>query len=91
MSLADALVEAERWTEVAVQHAFPVMEILLAERDIETVGVAGGLDVGGGCAFAEHLQDGIAGDEVDQQKDQRDHQPDYRERVEHAKGEVAEH
>ena len=60
-----ALVVAEGWAEVAVQHTAPVVEILLAERGVESVGVARGLDVGGGRAFAEHLLDGIAGNEVD--------------------------
>jgi hypothetical protein len=32
--------------------------------------VAGGLDVGGGGAFTEHLQNGIAGNEMDQEKDE---------------------
>ncbi len=86
MRVADALIEAERRAEIAVQHAFPVVEVLLAQRDIEAVGVARGLDVGGGSAFAEHLQDRIAGDEVDQKEDQRDHQPDYRQRVQRRGG-----
>ena len=81
---ADVLVETQRRAEIAVQHAFPVIDILLAERDIEAVGVAGGLDIGRRRAFSQHLQDGIAGDQVDQQKDQRDHEPDYRQRVQHA-------
>ncbi len=61
----DALVVAERWAEVAVQDAFPIADVLLAERGIEAVGVARGLDICGGRAFAEHLLDGISGDEVD--------------------------
>ena len=43
----DALVVAERGAEVAVQDAFPVVDVLLAERGVEAVGVARGGDVGG--------------------------------------------
>ena len=51
----DALVVAERWPEVAVQHALPIVDVLLAERSVEAIGVAGGGDVGLRRAFAEHL------------------------------------
>ena len=61
----DGFVEADGAAEVAVQDAFPVIEVLLAEWGVEAVGVAGGGDVGGRGAFAEHLRDGVSGDEVD--------------------------
>ena len=35
-----------------------------------------GGDVSGGCCFAEHLLDGVSGDEVDEQEDERDDEPD---------------
>jgi hypothetical protein len=35
-----------------------------------------GGDVSGGCSFAEHLLDGVSGDEVDEQEDERDDEPD---------------
>jgi hypothetical protein len=44
------------------------MEILLAQRDIEAVGVSRGLDIGGGGAFSQHLKDGVAGDEMDEKE-----------------------
>ena len=80
----DAVVEAEGVAEVAVEDAVPVVDVLLAERGVEAVGVARGLDVGGGRAFAEHLQDGVSGDEVDQQEDEGDDQPDDWQGVEDA-------
>jgi hypothetical protein len=46
--------------------------------------VTEGIDVGGGGAFAEHLDDGVAGDEVDEQKDDRDDDPQHREGEEDA-------
>ncbi len=67
-----------------MQHAFPVANVLLAQRSIEAVGVAGGCNVGGRRAFAEHLLDGVSGDEVDEQEDEAYHQPDDGERVEDA-------
>jgi hypothetical protein len=69
-----------------VEDAAPIVKILPAKRDIESVEMASSLDVGGGCAFAEHLKDGIAGDEVDQEKDERNYQPDYGQGVQGAEG-----
>ena len=60
------------------------MQVLLADGRVEPVGVAHGLDVGGRRAFAQHLLDGISGDEVDQQEDETHDQPDYWEGVEDA-------
>jgi hypothetical protein len=42
------------------------------------------LDIGGRRAFAEHLLDGVSGDEMDEQEDQGDYQPDYWEGIEDA-------
>ena len=67
-----------------MQDAFPVAEVLLAERGVEAVGVARGGDVGGRRAFAEHLRDGISGDEVDEQEDEAHDQPDDGQGVEDA-------
>jgi hypothetical protein len=58
-----------------MEDAGPIVEILRQERLIEAVLVAKGSNVGRGCALAEHLQDGIAGNQVNEQKDQGDHQP----------------
>ena len=74
-----------------MEHASPVIQVLLAERDIEAVGVARGLNVSGGRAFAQHLLNGIAGDEVDQQEDGGDDEPDDRQGVEDAGDDVARH
>jgi hypothetical protein len=46
--------------------------------------VAGGCDVGWRGAFAEHLLDGVSGDEVNQQEDKTDYQPNDWECVEDA-------
>src|ERR1039458_4850308 len=73
------VVQAEGLAEVGVEDAAPIAEVLRVERGVEAIGVAQGGDVGGGRALAEHLDDGVAGDEVDQQKDDRDHHPEDRE------------
>ena len=86
-----ALVVAERGAEVAVQHAFPVADVLLAERRVEAVGVARGFDVGRRRAFAEHLLDGVSRHEMDEQEDEAYHQPDDWQGVEHALEEAREH
>jgi hypothetical protein len=57
---------------------------LLAERGVESESMTRGGDIGGWSAFAQHLLDGISGDEVDEQEDNADYQPDYREGVEDA-------
>src|ERR1700722_8876198 len=77
-----ALVESQGRPQIAAQNAFPIVQILPAERKVEPVGVTGGLYVGYRSAFSKHLQDGIAGDQVDQQEHQRDDQPDDRQCVE---------
>ena len=74
--MGDGLIVADRASEIAVKHTFPVAEILLAEGSVEPEGVTRGGDVGGGCALAEHLLDGITGNEMNQKEDDADHQPD---------------
>ena len=87
----DALVETQRWAKIAVQHAFPVVQILPAQRKIKAVGMAGGLHVGYGSAFSQHLKNGIAGHEVNQKEHERDDQPYHWQRVQDAEGKVSEH
>ena len=53
--------------------------------------MTGSLNIRRGGAFAEHLLNGIAGNQVDEKKDQRNDEPDDRQSVEHAEEEVAEH
>ena len=65
-----------------MEDAFPVIHVLLREREIESIGMTGGLNVSGCSAFAKHLLDGIARHEVNEQKDNRNHQPEDREGVE---------
>jgi hypothetical protein len=60
-----------------VEDSVPVVAVLLAERCVEAVGVAECCDVGGGSSFAEHLDDGVAGYEMDEQEDDGDNNPEY--------------
>ena len=82
--LADSLVVAKGVSEVAVQYASPIADILLAERGVEPIGVARGGDVGGWCALAKNLLNGISGNEVDEKEDDADDEPDDWQRVEGA-------
>ena len=82
--VGDGVVQAEGVAEVGVEDAAPVVEVLRCEREVEAVGVAEGGDVGGGGALAEHLDDGVAGDQVDQEKDDGDDQPEDGQRDEDA-------
>lgn len=69
--------QADGLPQIAVEDVAPVVEILGVEREIEAELVAHGREVAGGCSFAEHLLDGVAGDEMDEQEDERDDDPDY--------------
>src|ERR1700744_5663388 len=59
----------------------PVAEVLMAQRQIESVLMTQGVQIGRRCTFAQHLRHRIAGYEVNQQKDQGNYQPDNRKRV----------
>jgi hypothetical protein len=71
--------QAQGLTKVGMKDSAPIVNVLCGERSVEAVGVAERGDVGSGCALAKHLDDGIAGDKVDQKKDDRDHHPEDRE------------
>jgi hypothetical protein len=71
----DRVVQAERLTEVGVDDSAPVVEVLRVDGCVETIGVAQDGDVGGGGSFAEHLDDRVAGDEVDEKEDDGDYDP----------------
>ena len=60
-----------------MNDAVPVVQILRAKGLIEAVLVPKRVQVGGQSAFAEHLLNRIAGNDVDQQKNQRNDQPDH--------------
>jgi hypothetical protein len=63
--VGDGVVEAKRLAEIHVEQTVPVVGVLLRERRVESIGVAEGIDVGGGSAFAKHLNNGVAGNKVD--------------------------
>jgi len=75
--LADALAVADGSSEVSVKDALPIIEVLLAEREIEPVSMARSLEIGDGETFTEHLLNWVSGDEVDQEEDERDDEPDH--------------
>ena len=58
-----------------MQYARPIAQVLLRERQVEEVLVAQSRCIGWSCALAEHLLDGVAGNQVNEQKDQRNNQP----------------
>jgi hypothetical protein len=73
-----------------VENAAPVVEILLAEWAVESVLVAEDFEVGGTGAFAEHLLDRVAWDEVNEEEDEGDDQPEDGDCVEETLDEGAE-
>jgi hypothetical protein len=74
--MGDRVAESKRLAEIGVEQAVQIVGVLLAERRVEPVSVTERRDVRRGGAFAEHLDDGVAGDEVDEKKDDRDHDPE---------------
>ena len=53
--------------------------------------MARGLHISYRSAFSQHLKNRVAGHQVNQEKDERDYQPDHRQRVQHAEREVSRH
>lgn len=73
---AYTLIEPQRWPEITMHHAFPIVQVLLPERNVEAIGVTRSRNVSNGRAFTQHLQNGIAGHQMDQQEYNRDHKPE---------------
>ncbi len=88
--VGDGIEQSEGLTEVAVEDAAPVVEILLAEGAVEAVLVAEEFEVGRAGAFAEHLLHGVAWDQVDEQEDEGDDQPEDGDGVEETLDERAQ-
>src|SRR5205823_5527987 len=82
--LAHILVVAQRWAEISAENAFPVIQILFAQGRVESISMTSCLNVRGRGAFSEHLLNGIAGDKMDKHENQRDHEPDHRQRIQQA-------
>jgi hypothetical protein len=82
--LRNCLVVAEGASEITVENALPVADVLSTKWGVEAVGVARFCDLDRRRAFAEDLGDWISGDEMDEKKNQRHHQPDDRQGVENA-------
>ena len=77
--MSDCVMEPDGIAQVAVDDPVPVENVLLPQRQIEPVLMTQGTNVSRGGAFAEHLQNWITWNEVNEQKDQRHDQPDNRE------------
>jgi hypothetical protein len=77
--MAHCVVEPDGIAQVAVNDSIPVENVLLPQRQIEPVLMTQGTNVSRGGAVAEHLQNWITWNEVNEQKDQRHYQPDNRE------------
>src|SRR5215469_17911573 len=75
--------------QVAAQHTSPIAHVLSAQRSVETIRMPCRLDVGCSRSFSQHLLNRIPGNQVDQEEDNRDHQPDHRQHVQNAMEDVA--
>ena len=77
--MRNRVVQPDRVAQFPVQNPVPVVEILPAQRLVETVLVAQSINVGGRRTLPQHLQNRIARHQVNEQKHQRNHQPHDRE------------
>jgi hypothetical protein len=57
------------------------VQVLLPQGNVQAVSVACGGNVRDRSTFAEHLQNGVAWHEMYEKKNNRDHQPENRQRV----------
>jgi hypothetical protein len=67
--------QANRNAKVAMQHAAPVVDILRAKSLVQSNLVPQRGAVGGAGSVAQHHIDGIAWNQMDEEEDQRHHQP----------------
>src|SRR5262252_4479980 len=74
-----------------MQYIFPVIEVLPPEWHIEAVSMPQRLDIYGCCALAKHLLNRITRDEMNQHEDDRNDQPNDRERVQQPRNDGAKH
>ena len=58
-----------------MKDARPIVEILSPKRQIKTVLMTKSVDIDRRRAIAEHLEDRVARDKMNEQKNQRHHQP----------------
>src|SRR5690242_11460186 len=65
-----------------MEHAVPVAQILLSERQVESILMTQRVQICRRCSLTQHLRHGIAGHQMDEQEDHRDNEPDNGKRVE---------
>ena len=88
---ADRRLEFEGLAEIAAEELLEIVAVLREKGLIEIQGVAELGDFSGRGAFAEHLLDGIAGDDVNHEEDQSEDEPKRGECEEESLKEVAGH
>ena len=88
---ADGCLKFEGLTEIATEELLEIVAVLCEERLIEIESVAKLRDFAGRGAFAEHLLDRIAGDDVNHEKDQSEDEPERWKGEEKSSKEVADH
>lgn len=89
--LGDRLLKAKRLAEIPAKNAAEKVDVLNADGPVEAEGVAKLGEVFGAGAFAEHLLNGIAGDEMSEQENHGDDEPQGGERKQDALEDAPEH
>lgn len=89
--LRDWLLKAEGLAEIAAEDAGEKVNVLSADGLVETESVAELCDIFRASAFAKHLFDGIARDDVSEKKNHRDDEPKCGEGEHEALNGAAEH
>jgi hypothetical protein len=88
---ANGSLKFEGLAEIAVGHFPKIATVLHRQRAIEAQRVAKFGDLPWGGTFAEHLFDGITWDDVDQKKNESEHQPEGGKRKQKPVEEMARH
>ena len=89
--MADRCLELEALSQVAADDLPGIVAVLRVKRLIESQGVAQLFNLAGNGASAKHLLDRIAGNEVDEQKNQGQNQPKGRQGKQEAMQKMAGH
>ena len=83
--------EFQRVAQIAVRKLPKIMSILSGQGQIQPQRMAHLHEFAGSRAFAEHLLDRVAGNDVDHEKHEGEHQPEGGQSHEKALEEVAQH
>ena len=81
----------KRLSKIAARKTFQIVAVLRQQRLVEAKRMSQLHDLTGCRTLAEHLFDGIAGNDVDHQENERENEPERRQREQKASQQMARH